>query len=108
MGYLGSGTSCLSWFYTFCKTNVNGDPVGYRLLLIGNIFCFVPLFCIVRCYFLCRQNVLPPIPSVVVFPFLFSHLERILLFDLASLPFFFLPFLHLLVHSDTLFVSFSY
>src|ERR1043165_5672590 len=108
MEYLDPDTSCPSSFCTLYKTSVSDDPVDCRLLLIGNISYFVPLFCTVRCYFLCRQNVLPPTPSVVVFPFLFFHLERILLFDLASLPFFFLPFLHLLVHSDTLFVSFSY
>src|ERR1044071_5868478 len=108
MEYLDSDTFCPSSFYTFCKTNVSDDPVGYKLLLIGNIFCFVPLFCTVRCYFLYRQSVLLPILFVVGFPFLFSRPEKILLFGLAFWPFFSLPFLHPLVRLDTLFVFFSY
>src|ERR1044071_3506527 len=108
MEYLDSDTSCSSWFYTFYKTSVSGDPVGCRLLLIGNISCFVLLFCTVRYYFLYRQSVLLPILFVVVFPFLFFHPERILPFGLAFWPFFFLLFLHPLVHLDILFVSFSY
>src|ERR1044071_1941052 len=107
MGYLGSGTSCPSSFCTFYKTNVSDDPVGYRLLLIGNISCFVPLFYTVQSCFLYRQNVLLPILFVVVFPFLFSHPGKILLSGLVFWPFFSPPFLHPLVRLDILIAFFS-
>src|ERR1044071_9675068 len=97
MEYSHSGTFYPSSFCTFCKIHVSDDPIGYKLLSIDNISCFVLLFCMVRCCFLYRQNVLLPIPFVVVFPSLFFRPEKILLFDLAFWPFSSPPILHPLV-----------